>query len=353
MSENTPNKEKKVKTKDTATRIALIKSITAIICVIALCVTTNAGIAKIAEEGGFQKVAVSGNGSNGGDDNGNGTNVDPNDGTDNPGTTDPGTDDPGTTDPGTDDPGTTDAPGSTDNPSSNGSTKTTTTKAGSSVPKTVADVLKYFNDATSKVVSSKAGYKKKRVVEIKNLEAGALGGMKIVQDTVNNFLGVGTKEYAATKGKTDSPLLLKTSTLAAGDVSSATCSASGTTYTIVINVKNGNSYKDASKNTNSSPLDKSLICTGTGDKSAYDHKAAHNLYDTLNGEKDVAVEAAKESYSGAVITAKIDSATGKFISCNVKFNFAVDLTKVKYLVVTIKTATGNATTNIDYTNFSY
>ena len=53
------------------------------------------------------------------------------------------------------------------------------------------------------------------------------------------------------------------------------------------------------------------------------------------------------------ITATINSKTGNLVSLHISYDWDVALTKVKYTIVTIKSATGDAKTSVDFTNFVF
>ncbi|MBR4765320.1 MAG: hypothetical protein IK085_01000, partial [Clostridia bacterium] len=100
-------------------------------------------------------------------------------------------------------------------------------------PEGKEEILKVYNDAVNKAVDSKAGYSKTRVTNIQSLDGGAVLKIGVVQDTVNNFLGVGTKTYTNNKGKAN---YMSKASLSASDVSSATCTEKDGKYTIELTV---------------------------------------------------------------------------------------------------------------------
>lgn len=219
-----------------------------------------------------------------------------------------------------------------------------------SVPATTDEILAVYNDAINGAISAKAGYNKKRVTAIQSLEGGALMKIGLVQDAVSDFLGVGTKDYPNAKGKAE---FMSKASLSASDVTSATCKEADGKYTITINLKDGASNSSASGNSDSSPLLKSGLYVGKGDKSEYDYKNADNIYVALNGLDEASVEAVKLNATKGKIVAEIDAATGNIVKLTVSFVFNANLTKVKYAIASINEATGIADTTVTFTNFKY
>ena len=164
-------------------------------------------------------------------------------------------------------------------------------------------------------------------------------------------LGIGAENAyneTVTKGQwnTDTnKYFLRASTLGTGDVTAASCKQSGSNYIITINIKNGNSYATKGTATCNAPLDKSGICVGDKDKGYYDHKRASCIYDAI----DEVYGGAKvtESYSGAVVTATIDAATGHFVKLDVKFDITVNID------IGIGKPTATGTSYVSYSSFKY
>ncbi len=217
-------------------------------------------------------------------------------------------------------------------------------------PATTDEILAVYNDAINGAISAKAGYAKKRVTAIQSLEGGALMKIGLVQDAVSDFLGVGTKEYPNEKGKAE---YMGKASLSASDVTSATCKEADGKYTITINLKDGASNSSASGKSDSSPLNKSGLFVGEGDKSAYDYKNADNIYVALNGLDEASVEAVKLNATKGKIVAEIDATTGNIVNLTVSFDFNANLTKVKYAIASISEATGIADTTVTFSNFKY
>ena len=224
------------------------------------------------------------------------------------------------------------------------------TTAAAAVPATTDEILAVYNDAVNGAISAKAGYDKKRVTNIQNLEGGALMKIQLVQDEVANFLGVGTKEYPNAKGKAE---FMSKASLSAADVKSATCKEANGKYTITIELKDGASSSSASGKNDSSPLVRSGLYVGEGDSSKFDYKSADNIYVALNGLDEASVEAVKLNTSKSKIVCVVDAATGNIEKLTISFVFNADLTKVKYSIASINEATGVADTTVIYSNFKY
>ena len=219
-----------------------------------------------------------------------------------------------------------------------------------SAPATTDEILAAYNDAVNGAISAKAGYDKKRVTAIQSLEGGALMKIGLVQDAVSDFLGVGTKDYPNAKGKAE---FMSKASLSASDVTSATCKEADGKYTITINLKDGSSNSSASGKSDSSPLKRSGLYVGEGDKSEYDYKNADNIYVALNGLDEASVEAVKLNATKGKIVAEIDAETGRLVKLTVSFVFNANLTKVKYAIASINEATGIADTTVTFSNFKY
>ncbi|MBQ6932582.1 MAG: hypothetical protein IJN38_10680 [Clostridia bacterium] len=216
------------------------------------------------------------------------------------------------------------------------------------LPVTVDEIISYYNTAVNKAVAAKVGFNKVRYVDNEQLNAGFL--LKTFGDVLYKFMGIGAEnKYTmdVTKGQWESDLphqYLRKSTLTAADVTNATCTANGTQYTIVMDVKGGKSYADKNSKSNNSPIDKCGICVGDADKSYYDHKTAIVIYDAI----DDVLGGAKisESYNNAKVKAVIDSTTGHLVSLTVEYNISV---------VIDAAGGGNATgsSHVIYKNFKY
>lgn len=223
-------------------------------------------------------------------------------------------------------------------------TKKTTTKAATL---TQAQIISNYNAAVNKAVSSKAGYKKVRSTTLNSLEGGALMNNSTVKGAVSNFLGVGNKDFSNAKGQAE---FMKNANISSADVKSASYTLANGKYTYTITLKDGSSSAGGS-NSNNSPVDKSGIYTGTGDKMAYDHKCAENLASAINNTDGASVSSVTESSKNVKCVAVVNASTGKLESLTVSFDFAVSLSNIKYTVIKINSANGTASTSVKYSNF--
>ena len=320
----------------------VIQCVTALLCVIAVAVTSVISVGKISTAKVDAAKAAAANSSTSGDPSAN-PSADPTNPADpsaNPSATDPSNAaDPSATDPSN--------PASPATPSASKPGKSGT---ASKVPSTAADIAAYYNAAVNKAVNSKAGFSKKRVTSISNLNGGKLMEMKIVVDTVNDFLGVGTTNYKNTKGKVGE---ISKASLSANDISSPTCKQSGDNYVITMTLKNGTSKASSAGKSDSTALARTGLYSGVGDKKAYDYKNAGNIFAGLNNADGDSVESVVENNKNIKLTATINSQTGNLVSLHTSYDCDVALTKVKYTIVTIKSATGDAKTSVDFTNFVF
>ena len=326
----------------------VIQCVTALLCVIAVAVTSVISVGKISTAKVDAAKAAAANSSASGD-----ASTDP--------SADPSVDpaapadpsaDPSATDPSATDPSNPASPAATDpaSPATPSATKPGSSSTASKVPSTAADIAAYYNAAVNKAVNSKAGFSKKRTTTLSNLNGGALLKIKLVVDTVNDFLGVGTQNKSYAKGKIGE---ISKASLTAKDISSPTCKQSGSNYVITMTLKNGTSKASKAGKSDSTALARTGLYSGVGDKKAYDYKNAGNLYDGINNADKASVEAITENNKNIKITATVNSKTGNIVSLHVSYDWDVSLTNVKYSVATISTATGDAKTSVDFTNFVF
>lgn len=329
----------------------VIQCVTALLCVIAVSVTSVISIGKISTAKVDAAKAAAENSSVDGNTDSGDNSVDPSNPDDS--SIDTTTDSSNPDDSSVTDPSNTDSNANTDtNTNSNTNTNTKTNSDSnntSKVPSSTADIVAYYNAAVNKAVNSKAGFSKKRVTSLSNLEGGALLKMPIVIETVNDFLGVGTTEYKNTKGKVGE---ISKASLTAADVSSATCKQSGDNYVITMTLKNGTSKASASSKSDTTALGRTGLYSGTGDKTAFDYKNAANIHAGINNADGASVETVTENNKNIKVTATVNSKTGNIVSLNVSYDWDVSMTNVKY-VVTIKSAAGDAKTSVEFTGFSF
>ena len=321
----------------------VIQCVTALLCVIAVAVTSVISVGKISTAKVDAAKAAAANSSASGD-----ASTDP--------SADPSVDPAAPADPSADpsatDPSNPASPAATDpaSPATPSATKPGSSSTASKVPSTAADIAAYYNAAVNKAVNSKAGFSKKRTTTLSNLNGGALLKIKLVVDTVNDFLGVGTQNKSYAKGKIGE---ISKASLTAKDISSPTCKQSGGNYVITMTLKNGTSKASKAGKSDSTALARTGLYSGVGDKKAYDYKNAGNLYDGINNADKASVEAITENNKNIKITATVNSKTGNLVSLHVSYDWDVSLTNVKYSVATISTATGDAKTSVAFTNFVF
>lgn len=329
----------------------VIQCVTALLCVIAVSVTSVISIGKISTAKVDAAKAAAANSSTSGEpsaDPAADPSVDP---SADPAATDPTATDPSATDPSNPaDPATPADLASPATPSSSSSTaKPGSSSSASKIPSSAADIAAYYNAAVNKAVNSKAGFSKKRTTTLSNLNGGKLLTMDIVVNEVNKFLGVGTVDYKNTKGKVGE---ISKASLTANDISSPTCKQSGDNYVITMTLKNGSSKANGSAKSDATALGRTGLYSGIGDKKAFDYKNAGNIFDGINNAKNASVENVVENNKNIKVTATINSKTGNLVSLHVSYDWDVALTNVKY-VLTIKSATGDAKTSVEFTNFVF
>ena len=231
-----------------------------------------------------------------------------------------------------------------------GKTNSGSASSGSSIPTGVSQIVSYYNTATAKVVSKKAPFNKTRSTTEKSYDAGL--ALKTFKGTVYKFMGVGNDNKftkTVTSGDADSyHKYFKASKLTANDVTSATCTKSGSNYTITLHIKNGSSSVAGGKvvSSNNAPLDRSGLACGDHDKDYWDHKTAENVMSAISQVPGCGSADVKENYSNAVITAVVNASTGNLVSLSAKFDFKFELSGVMG-----SSATANASSVVNMTGF--
>lgn len=317
----------------------LIKAITAIICVLAISLTMSSSIGKYADAviaaADAQKNASSVNEEVGLDES--------------EGTIDGSTDVPTDDSTATDDSATTDDSTATDDSTQAPADGSKPADTAPSAPKTSVEVLNYYNTAVNKAVSAKVGFNKTRTTDNEKMEGSV--ALQAMKSLVYKFMGIGAENAYSEKvekGKWGDVAFLYNSKLTASDVTSATCTPSGSNYVITLKLKSGSSAAGKSNPTTpaNSALDKCGICVGTEDKGYFDHKTASVIYDAIAGT--YAGAEIKESYSNATVKATIDSKTGNLISLVVEWNQAVTLSKLAGM-----SATASGISHVTFKDFKY
>lgn len=325
-------KAKKEKTPmDLDSKKTLAKSITALICVIAVCVTAVVNTGKLcdaAKKAAEQRGSASATDTVGGD-------------VDNSGEVPTDATGEVPTDANGEVP--TDANGAdvtnaaVGNSSTGGSTggsasKTNAANAGSSIPTGTAQIVSYYNTATAKVASKKAAFNKTRTTTEKSYDAGV--ALKSMKSIVYKFMGVGdSNKFSKSVTSADAESYhkyFKASKLTTSDVTSATCVKNGNNYTITLHIKNGSSTVKGGKvvSSNNAPLDRSGLACGEKDKDYWDHKTAENVMSAISEVPGCGGANISESYSNAVITAVVNASTGNLVSLNAKFDFKFELSSI-------------------------
>lgn len=321
-------------------------SITAIICVVLVSLSLKDGVTKIADaKVEAASIAAESAMNNGGDMGG----LDA--GLDMGGSLDAGMDtgmDAGTATP---DAGTATPDAGTATPDAGTATPDAGATDAKKDPTAPAEVVAYYNNAINKVIAEKAGYKKTRVTDMKTLEGGKLLEIELVVEMVNDFLGVGSTDYENKKGKAE---FLSKASLTVADLTGAKNEVSGDTYTITLTLKNGQSQAATGGTpSDNTPLQRSGLYVGKGDKKAFDYKSSENIHTAINGVDNCTAESAKEQVSNAKIVAKINSKTGQLTDLTVTWDWAVQLTNIKYTVIPVKTANGTASSTVKVSNFQW
>ena len=327
----------------------LIKSITAVLCVLAICITMvsvvgNYADAKIEAAKTVGNVSAS---TDGEADNSTDGDVSEDGNVNEDTSVDDGTADDGTVvEDGTVDDGA--SQDSTQAPSDDKTQADASKPAGNKAPATTAEIVNYYNSAISKAVSSKVGFYKTRTSDNEKIDMPAILGF--AKGLIYQFMGIGPDnkyEENVTKGKWGDVSFLYNSKLTTADVTSASCAASGANYVITLKLKNGSSTAGKSNPTTAAntSLDKCGICVGTEDKGYFDHKTASVMYDAIAGTDSNA--SISEKYSNATVKATINASTGNIVDISVDWDMDVSM---KVMGVSAK-ATGAS--HVKFKDFKY
>lgn len=216
--------------------------------------------------------------------------------------------------------------------------KATTTEKKAVAPSSKADIVKLYNDATSKAASSKPGYSKSRTTELNNLNMGMLASIGAVREAVGDFLGEGSSSQTVKKGKFDGEALVKSS-LKVSDVKSATCKLSddGKYYIVEITLNGETNPKK-----NGSALG----------RFTKDFKDVDEIKSGL-AEVGASVNSMTINTTTVKINARINASNNRFVSLNHTINMKAELNGIKYSFAKVNKATTDLDTKVSYTDFKY
>ena len=219
----------------------------------------------------------------------------------------------------------------------------------SKIPSTKAEIINVYNDAIRKAVNGKVGFKKYRISDNEVVPLKALEVFASVKDKVYRFMGIGEENAlnrVVEKGKWGEIAMLNVSRLTESDINNATCKKAGANYDIVIYLNDGSGSASKSNPVTqpNTPLDKSGICVGIKDVNEYDHKSATVIYDAVKGTYENS--SVKESYLNAVVKATINSSTNQIVSLNVDWSLKVN---IKIMI----NVDATADSHVKYSNFKY
>ncbi len=216
-------------------------------------------------------------------------------------------------------------------------------------PSTKEEIVAAYNNAVNKVVDEKAGYTKSRNTVVKEMNGGDL--MSLAEGVVKDFLGDGITNYTNTKGT--SKYFLNAS-LTADNVTDATCQLSDGNYIITLNLKDGQSTATKSSSRDTSALAKSGLFTGNVANSDYDYLSSASIYSAAtSASSSLKIESIKSKNTNVKIVAAIDAATGKLVTLTIDYDWTVEMSNVKYIVVSVSKADGKAQTSVALSNFQW
>ena len=217
------------------------------------------------------------------------------------------------------------------------------------IPETKSEILDYYNERINAAYNSKVGFVKERTVDNENIESGDT--LKAFIALIYEFMGIGTEneynEYVD-NGSWNSEVnkhYLRTSTLTNEDLTNASILSDGKNYTVILNVKNGNSYNSQNTSSIDSPIDKCGLCVGSENKKYYDHKTSSIIYDAI--DETYTSANIQESYSNAKVTGLFDIDTGHLVKLTVDFDIICNID------IGIDKGTLTGTTHIVYKDFRY
>lgn len=190
-----------------------------------------------------------------------------------------------------------------------------------------ATLIKYFNDATTKVSKGT----KTVTTKVNEVDAGSIGSLAgmlglDINGLVGGFLGAGTQNYNNST--------IQKSTLGSGDVKSASCTKSGNNYVVTLKV---NGCKNPETTANNALT-----------KFTKDFKGPNDVVKALQNEGASATVSA--NYDPITITATIDAASGKLVKAVYALHYTAQLDNIQYSIIKGLSGNGNADTTITWTN---
>ncbi|MBQ6264651.1 MAG: hypothetical protein IJK60_04300 [Clostridia bacterium] len=211
------------------------------------------------------------------------------------------------------------------------------------------ELLNMYNRSVESMSESAKSFSKKRTVDINRLEGGAVLKIGIVQETVNNFFGVGTKNWSY---KNSDEQLIQNASLAIADIKDLNYYEKNGELTVEFMLNNGLSYANSTTSGDITPVAKTGIIT-ENNPNGCDYKSAKNIYDFINGIDGASATNAEVSTENCKVCAVINVKTGKLTGLTVIFDFTADITEVKYTIAKVSTFICSASTEIMYSNILY
>lgn len=220
------------------------------------------------------------------------------------------------------------------------------------LPVSVAEIIRFYNDATQKVNSQRPSMRKymNTTVEyidgIEPLESIPVPGVNPRKE-IGLRLGEGEVNKNIPRGSTDGALML--STLTQDDVTGAVCTQSGSVYTVTLSVEDAEN-PEHNRNTPISRFTNDFV---PGSKAKHD---IENL--TVMGIKiNATVASVTLNTKNVKIVAKIDAYTGRPVSVSHTFGFNVLMKDVKGSALGIKKEMpeikGAGHTQVDFSSFFF
>ena len=211
------------------------------------------------------------------------------------------------------------------------------------------ELINMYNRSVEFMSESAKTFSKKRTVDINRLEGGAVLKIGIVQETVNNFFGVGTKNRSY---KNSDEQLIQNTTLTISDIKDLNYYEKNGELTVEFTLNNGLGYANSAAFSDTTPVAKTGIITENTQNDC-DYKSAKIIYDYINNLDGASASNVEVSTENCKVSAIINVKTGELMSLIVSFDFTADITDLKYTIAKVSTAVCNASTEVVYSNIKY
>lgn len=201
----------------------------------------------------------------------------------------------------------------------------TTEAAGIAQPANTAEIVALFNNSANAVRTEKPGYVCNVTNFVNKVTVHNSKPLQKIADTALNFINADPSTETVAKGASHNgfgaPSTSYASALNASSVKNATCTKSGDTYKIRIDLKN-ETLADLPKDASTTNTGKAMPVLG-----------AKDVYEQTDKIPGVSITKFAPTYTGCYIVCTVDATTGKMISCTY-FWRSVNVVEAKVIGIT-------------------